>query len=400
MTEIVLAFVVACAAGLAVAMAFVWMVDVTTQGGSMNDPVVPPMPEVKKRRIKQLASELRTAQGADFDKLIQETPTDDIQAAWAMIRDGVSASEVLSLWLLLRKNWPWIVAIITLIGGVFGGAALAPVVNPPAPNPKVDPTPFPKPKPDPEPIQPPRLDPLSKLTLEVPAEVVAEIGGKPASIVAKSMGRIEWPLPPDCKVALYKTSDGVDLVPFNGATDFSFPVVAVNTNGDALFKWIKVKIKGGQGPQPPPDPPVVDDKRIDRIFNSLALIDKRLTALEKVTPPEPPKPKPPEPITAQSLWVVVVEETADATQARLTFWADEALNARLKAKGHRKRVLDKDTVAKDGKPGDAIKSFLDRAAGKTLPYLVITDLQGSVMFEGARPQTPALLIELLERLGG
>jgi hypothetical protein len=91
-----------------------------------------------------------------------------------------------------------------------------------------------------------------------------------------------------------------------------------------ISPYLYYRITAGQGPQPPPLPPF---------------------------PPPDPKPNPnPTPVT-QALWMVIIEETADATTNRSLLFKDLDIAKRMQDKGHRKRVLDKDSVVKSsGKP--------------------------------------------------
>jgi hypothetical protein len=63
------------------------------------------------------------------------------------------------------------------------------------------------------------------------------------------------------------------------------------------------------------------------------------------TPDPQPQPKPPTPApTSPVAFVAIVEETADAVAGRGAFFADAALATRMKAKGLKWRVVDKDVV--------------------------------------------------------
>lgn len=112
-----------------------------------------------------------------------------------------------------------------------------------------------------------------------------------------------------------------------------------------------------------------------------------------VDPPKPPTPK------EAPLWVVVVEESAKRTPQQAAMLASPALAARLKAKGHHFRIVDKDAKAPDGSQAD-YAAFVQRAAGKDLPQLFLVTTDGDVRFEGRLPEPEAALIDTLGKAGG
>lgn len=116
--------------------------------------------------------------------------------------------------------------------------------------------------------------------------------------------------------------------------------------------------------------------------------------------PPDPGPTPPGPVTPSALFVVVVEETAQAAATRGAFFTDPALSARLKDKGHKPRVVDKDVKNAAGQTPPDVKPYIDRAAGKTLPVMYLVDPTGKVRYEGVVPKTSAEFISLLESVGG
>jgi len=111
-------------------------------------------------------------------------------------------------------------------------------------------------------------------------------------------------------------------------------------------------------------------------------------------------------VTVGPKYIVVIEETQDTATARGVYWTDAALNARLKAKGHTKRIADKNTVDATGKPPADLAPYIARAngSGKGLPQLFIVDAGGAstgeMIFQGDLPATPAALLELLTKVGG
>jgi hypothetical protein len=112
-------------------------------------------------------------------------------------------------------------------------------------------------------------------------------------------------------------------------------------------------------------------------------------------PPNPPGPTPPPAPTSPVAYLVVVEETAEAVGTRGAFFADAALAARMKARGIKWRVIDKDVVGPDGKPPADVARFLALAAGKPYPSLFTVDAAGKLIGQQPMPRTPADLLTLL-----
>lgn len=113
------------------------------------------------------------------------------------------------------------------------------------------------------------------------------------------------------------------------------------------------------------------------------------------TPPPGPGPTP----GGVAKWLLVVEETGDASPSR-TLLADRALADRLKAKGIRHRLVDRDVVAKDGQPPADLRPWLERAKGKKLPWLTLVSGDGDILAEQTLPATAAELSQLLDKVGG
>lgn len=144
---------------------------------------------------------------------------------------------------------------------------------------------------------------------------------------------------------------------------------------------------------------VTDEKTIKR---------RRLDVATEVVPvpnpdpnPDPkPKPDPDTPATPTKLWVVIVEETAEAASNRGAMLSDSKLIDRMNQKQHRFRVVDKDVVGPDGKPPQDIARFLDKAKGKPLPQLFLVDEKGHPRYSGDLPKSAAELLALIQKVGG
>lgn len=121
---------------------------------------------------------------------------------------------------------------------------------------------------------------------------------------------------------------------------------------------------------------------------------------------EPPKPQPepgpgpnptPGPVSGK-LWLVVVEETADARAERGRWLRDEALHGYVAKKGWKIRLTDKDAKDASGNVPADLKPYIDRARGKELPQAYVVDEKGKVHHEGVLPAEAADLLKLLKKL--
>ena len=130
-------------------------------------------------------------------------------------------------------------------------------------------------------------------------------------------------------------------------------------------------------------------------FNALADPCK-----QDVVPQPMPGPAP-VPVTASKLFIVIVEETSDAAATRGAVFADAALSARMRDKGHVWRVVDKDVVGPDRlTPPEDVKRFLALAKGKALPQVYLVDDKGKTRYAGPTPATAVELLALLAQWGG
>lgn len=159
----------------------------------------------------------------------------------------------------------------------------------------------------------------------------------------------------------------------------SYAVTATYSVDGALGRARFIATISGQGPQPPPDPEPRPDPRPD---------------------PQPEPEPEPGPVVAGPLYVVVIEETADAVAERGLFFGSGPLAALMKAKGHKWRVVDKDVQDASGKPPADVARFLEVARGKAMPQLFLVTQQGQTAYAGDLPKTPADLISLLQKYGG
>lgn len=122
----------------------------------------------------------------------------------------------------------------------------------------------------------------------------------------------------------------------------------------------------------------------------------------KPVPPTPdPQPVDPVvPVADQKLFVVLIEESAEAVGTRGAMLADKTLNDRFKEKGHKWRVADKDVIGPDGQPPADLKRFLDLSKGKSLPQLFLVDEKGKIIKQLNAPRTAADLLSEIKKVGG
>lgn len=121
----------------------------------------------------------------------------------------------------------------------------------------------------------------------------------------------------------------------------------------------------------------------------------------KPVPPKPPEP--PVPVSGKRA-VLILRETADATdrtRALIVGLRAGAQASYLKSKGHSLTILDDDTVDKDGKP--VLDKWTPHIAGLTLPVCIVYDPETRTILD--KQSLPAAatadtVIEFLKRAGG
>jgi hypothetical protein len=119
------------------------------------------------------------------------------------------------------------------------------------------------------------------------------------------------------------------------------------------------------------------------------------------TPSPTPGPSPaPTPVpVAQTLWITVIEESAQRTPAQAAVITSKAVADLVKAKSHHWRVADQNAKDESGAVPADLAGYIQHAAGK-LPYIALTDQAGKIIYEGALPATEAELVSLLKKYGG
>jgi hypothetical protein len=117
--------------------------------------------------------------------------------------------------------------------------------------------------------------------------------------------------------------------------------------------------------------------------------------------PDPVNPVDPvDPIKDQKLFVVLIEESAEAVGSRGAMLADKTLNDRFKEKGHKWRVADKDVVGPDGKPPADLKRFLELSKDKPLAQLFLVDEKGKIIKQMNAPKSAADMLAEIKKVGG
>lgn len=109
-----------------------------------------------------------------------------------------------------------------------------------------------------------------------------------------------------------------------------------------------------------------------------------------VPPPVPPTPGPqPQPGPAgKVVRFVVVEDTSAAGQWRGDVMSSPQVIGFYKTAGLSHRLISTQARDRDGKQTGEVKYFLDKTAGKKLPYLLAFDASNNAVFDGPAPLTP------------
>lgn len=124
--------------------------------------------------------------------------------------------------------------------------------------------------------------------------------------------------------------------------------------------------------------------------------------LQQLPTPTPGPGPTPGPVGQHKIYMVVVTEATAITPAQADMLDDAALMARMKDKGHKYLLVDKDAIDKlGGGVPPKLKPYLDLAKGKQLPFVIMVDLTtGQELLKEPLPATAADVIKMLERAGG
>jgi hypothetical protein len=208
---------------------------------------------------------------------------------------------------------------------------------------------------------PPPAIPGPGLTLELPKELQAEAGAL-VLIEARTSGKaVRW-------AAL---DDGLQLVP---GRLLASPLVAVAVA--ARPGAYRVLAVAGAGDE---------------------LSEPAVCTLRVGPKSEPFRPPPARPAKA---WLVIVEETAEASPRRGALLGNAEVRAYLAARGWGLRVADQDVKDASGAAPADLLPYLSRAKGQRLPRLFVVGSDRRLLYEGDLPATPGALLSLLKGIGG
>lgn len=137
-----------------------------------------------------------------------------------------------------------------------------------------------------------------------------------------------------------------------------------------------------------------DRKALSAVLNNIRI------ALEGVSVGPPPTPVP---VGPKKLWVVVIEETAQSSANRGSYFVYKPLAEKMVSSGHKWKVADKDVKDANGSTPTDLAPYINeaKASGKPLPRLYLVDqVTGDVFYKDTLPATPQALVEILTKIGG
>ena len=98
--------------------------------------------------------------------------------------------------------------------------------------------------------------------------------------------------------------------------------------------------------------------------------------------PDPtPGPTPPTP-TTEPFAVLFIEETDSRTQDEAQAVLSETVINFIKERGWHRFLLDKDIKDAEGRTPESVKSYIERGVAKGLPWMIIIDKSGEIIYEG------------------
>ena len=211
-------------------------------------------------------------------------------------------------------------------------------------------------------------EPVARITAPEKAAVGLPVQLQTDGSLGKAMKWIAFPSDPSVVFLSVVTEDGQRVGLFVSPRPGTFYFALVATSGDkiAVAKHTLVI----EAPQPQPNP----------------------------QPDPAPNPVPP-PAPVGKLWTVVVEESGQLTPAQGRIVASKAVADYLQANGHHKAwIIDKDVLDENDRQPPSLAEYIVRA--KTLPYLFRVSEAGTVLHEGALPESEGALLEILKKYGG
>jgi len=121
------------------------------------------------------------------------------------------------------------------------------------------------------------------------------------------------------------------------------------------------------------------------------------TATFTVTGKVPDDPPDPDDPVVQTIFVTILEESADRTLEQARIYTSDTFNSYFDG-GHKFRTVDDDVVDENGDTPEDIATILSHA--DSLPWLVIQGVDGTVLWDGPPPADEAATLDLLKKYGG
>jgi hypothetical protein len=112
-----------------------------------------------------------------------------------------------------------------------------------------------------------------------------------------------------------------------------------------------------------------------------------------------PSPSPTPQPAAQTIWITVVEETSQRTPQQAAVINSKAVADLIQARGHYWRAIDQNARNEQGQAPADLAAYVQRSAGR-LPYVILTDSAGKILFEGPLPATEQAMLDLVKKYGG
>ncbi len=123
--------------------------------------------------------------------------------------------------------------------------------------------------------------------------------------------------------------------------------------------------------------------------------------MTRSTDPIPPDPVPPPPPKPTRLTIVVIEDPERSTQIERDILADDRWRGLAMEKHNFLGIIPIDLVDnRTGKPPTLLAPFLELAKGKALPWTILADAKGNIVWQGHLPNSPDDFANLIKEKGG
>lgn len=191
---------------------------------------------------------------------------------------------------------------------------------------------------------------------------------------------------------------GQMVLPFLSWLLLIVPIAAAQTANPAPMKPFSLPLTTGESATAVLLP--IDDGRMWMVY---ATPDGKIGfwMMSQSTDPIPPDPIPPPPPEPTRLTIVAVEDPERTTQRERDVLADAGWRGLAMEKHNFMGIIPVDLIDKrTGKPPPLFLPFMDLAKGKKLPWVILGDDQGNVLWQGSLPDSPAEFTTLIEKYGG